>query len=503
MKLILYLCLFFLILINLYFFTYSVRHGEIHFFNDVARDFLLLREIDAKKIMLIGPRSNVSGLFHGPLWSYINYPAYLIGNGNPVVVGWFWILLAVFSLGIGFYGAKKLFGTLPALTFILLYSSNLITHINGMFHSDAPIYLTPLLFFSIVLYTKYKKIRYLALHLFILTMIIQLNVGVGIPMLILTILLTVYLIFKNKSWKHLFTFLAVPLLLSNFILFDIRHNFLLTKSAYAFSQFQRTWHPLSYDFWLRNRLETTIDLHVTQSQNVFIISFIFCLVAIATIKELNRSRKYKIVYILITYYYLGYMLLSFFNKGVILSHFVYFLIPLTTLWFASFLRRNYQLVFLPILGVAIFFNMQHALSYIHNLQTSFFEKVPWSWRSTNRVAESVIARQGKNPFGYFVFSPDAFAYGPRYAMIYHFKAAGVETYEYTKKPITYIIASPPPDNDPYMTHVWWRKNPVKITSEPVWTGTFPDGYTVEEFHLTEKEQLIPHDKTIELGIHFR
>lgn len=294
MRVIIYSLLFLLILLNLYFSTYSVRHGEIHFFNDVARDFLLLREIDSKKIMLIGPRSNASGLFHGPLWSYINYPAYRLGKGNPVVVAWFWFLLAIVSLGIGFYVAKKLFGTLSAFVFVLLYSTNLITHTNGMFHSEAPIFLTPLLYFSIVIYAKYKKIRYLLFHLFIVAMIIQLNVGVGIPILILSGLLTIYLIVKNKSWKHLFAYLLVPILLSNFIVFDLRHDFLLTKSAYAFSQFQRTWRPLPYDFWIKNRIDQTVNLQITQNSNFIINVLIFSLVTIFTIREIKTSKKYKL-----------------------------------------------------------------------------------------------------------------------------------------------------------------------------------------------------------------
>src|SRR3989344_5144927 len=135
MRSLVYAILGVLIVLNIFFASYSVRNGEIHFFNDVARDFLLFGEIDAKKIMLIGPRSNASGLFHGPLWTYINYPAYLLGGGNPVVVGWFWITLELCALALGFYGTKKLFGTLAALAFTFLYSTLFIGHINGMFHS--------------------------------------------------------------------------------------------------------------------------------------------------------------------------------------------------------------------------------------------------------------------------------------------------------------------------------------------------------------------------------
>ena len=225
-------------------------------------------------------------------------------------------------------------------------------------------------------------------------------------------------------------------------------------------------------------------------------------VLMATIREIKR-KKYKTEYLLILYFYFGYMLLTFANKGVILSHFIYLLVPLTSMWFASFLRGNYKKVFLPLLGLITFLNFQHGLGYIKNLQRSFIEKDPNSWRSLKGVAETIMAKQGKKPFGYFVFSPDAFAYGPRYAMIYHFKKPRVQAYEYSKKPITYIVAEPPPKNDPYMTHVWWRKNPLKIKTEPSWSKHFASGYTIEEFQLTQEEQLIPHDKTIELGIHFR
>ena len=106
-------------------------------------------------------------------------------------------------------------------------------------------------------------------------------------------------------------------------------------------------------------------------------------------------------------------------------------------------------------------------------------------------------------FGYFVFSPDSYAYQQRYAMIYSFKSLHAKAFEYVKKPTTYVIASPPPTNDPYMTHVWWRINEVKISSPPVLTKKFPGGYTIEKFNLSPQEQKVPFDPTIQLGISFR
>ena len=67
----------------------------------------------------------------------------------------------------------------------------------------------------------------------------------------------------------------------------------------------------------------------------------------------------------------------------------------------------------------------------------------------------------------------------------------------------YQIAQPPPANDRYMDYKWWVRVPVGISSPPVLSKKFPSGYTILEYHLSPEEQKIPHDETIELGIHFR
>ena len=216
MKKILIPVLFVLTVLNIFFAAYPLFKGDVHFFNDVARDFHLLRELHEKKIILIGPRSNASGLFHGPLWTYVNFPVFIFSNGNPVAVAWNWILLEIIALIIGYLGVKKLFGALPGWVFAYLYSYSFINHINGMFHSDTPVYLTPLLYLSAVFYAKDKKFQVLLLHLTVAIMIMQLNVGVGIPVLILSVSMSLFLILKNRNWKHLAVFSVIPLFLLNF-----------------------------------------------------------------------------------------------------------------------------------------------------------------------------------------------------------------------------------------------------------------------------------------------
>jgi len=501
MKLLIYLILLLLTVFNIFISSSLVRHGEVNFFNDVARDFLLLTEMDQKKIVLIGPRSSTNNLFHGPLWTYINYPAYVIGNGNPVVVAWFWIFLECIFLITSFYMVRKLFGTLSAFTFIVLTSVQMAFHINGVFHAEATFFFMPMLFFTICMYIKSKKNLYLVLHLLALAILIQLEVGVGIQFLMLSGPLIILFIYKHKLWRHLLTFSLIPIFLSNFIIFDSRHNLRMAKAIFSTGESLHFFIPFSS--WLENRINNTISLQLFNNAPNSILAYItFALVIVATVLLIKNKNKYKYIYLLFLFYYFGFMILSFFNKGILLFHYVYLLVPLTTLWFVSFLGNKYRILFLPLIGIVFYLNFTSAASYVASAESRMGKDYN-SWKSLERVAENIIDLQKNKEFGYFVFAPDALAYQPRYAMIYNFKKANAKAFEYVKKPITYIIAAPPPGNDPYMTHVWWRKVQVKILSEPTETKKFPSGFTIEKFNLSPEEQKVPHVKAMELGIHFR
>jgi 4-amino-4-deoxy-L-arabinose transferase-like glycosyltransferase len=106
----------------------SVLYGNITFHVDIARDFLLLQElVDKGDFSLIGPRAaGIDGLFHGPLWMYLNAPAYYVGGGNPVVVGWFWILLSIITICSIYWVGKKLYGKTEGLAAAALFFNNFL-----------------------------------------------------------------------------------------------------------------------------------------------------------------------------------------------------------------------------------------------------------------------------------------------------------------------------------------------------------------------------------------
>jgi len=125
---------YFLLIICLYALflgAWPVINGDLHFHTDIARDFLLMQEITDKKIVLIGPRADWKGLFHGPLWLYVNYPAFILSHGNPIAVGWFWIGLTIACAVAYYFIAKSLFNNVVGIIFSSLFILAMVPYMNS------------------------------------------------------------------------------------------------------------------------------------------------------------------------------------------------------------------------------------------------------------------------------------------------------------------------------------------------------------------------------------
>lgn len=137
-----------------------LRKQEISFSSDIARDFHLLREVDEKKLILIGPRSSVGGLFHGPLWIYLNYPAYKLGGGNPIVVGWGWIVLSCLFTFSCYTIIRSLFTPLAGQLAALMIAVYMSYISQSLFNPHGAMFLIPFFFIQLCAISKPKKQRF-------------------------------------------------------------------------------------------------------------------------------------------------------------------------------------------------------------------------------------------------------------------------------------------------------------------------------------------------------
>lgn len=495
---------YFLIAVSFIFCLWLPLNGELIIQTDIARDFLLLEEIVQKRIPpLIGAHSGISGIFHGPLWFYINVPFFILGRGNPAVVGFFWVLLYAVSLLILFYTGKKSFNFEIALLSTVLYAMISVQEVNNLSNPYGALILFPLFFYLFYCYTKSLKFAYLLLAIFILGLIIQFQMAFGLPILVLTlILLTVFLV-KKRRLIHFTSLLVIILTQSTSILFELRHNFLQTRSFLNYLN--------KYDGNIVNILNLNSSINqITRSLTEGLIFFtkndlylngIFFLVVLLTVVYTFRKKvlKNKSIYLLFAYFYFGYWFLILFYRDTIWMYYHWAFIPVLIILFCSTYQIISKKIFLLLFFIftGILFTQQINRFIERN---NYMSVTQASWRFIKSSAESVYNDAGGD-FGYYVVSDDQLGYQAKYAFhflekFYRNKAAG-----YQKKHITYayIVTS----SDPGFNADNYVKQRIKIQSSPIKTIKFRNGIKINKYDVVGNDLTTSSDPNLINSLIFR
>lgn len=480
--------------------SWYVLHGDIVFTSDIARDFHLFGEIAQKKIVLIGPRSS-TGLFHGPLWLYLNFPAYFIGKGNPVVVGWWWVILSFLSLIPGFLVAKKLFNTLAAYCYTLLLSLFYAFNARGLFNPHGAMFVMPIFFYFFVTYLQKEKVQYLIGMIITVGALIQFQMADGIPLAILSFTACTVKIIKTKQFAHFFSFFLLGICLGNFVLFDLRHQHILLGKVFDFLSPIQKGQQFNYLGLISNRLSLLFSSPEILRRNIGITNMLLFLITLVGMGILIKKKLFDTVYLSFIYIYFGFFLLSFLNKGQILYFYLFPLFPLIFLMFAS-LASKFKVVFGILFVLVLLANTASAYGDIQDSK-AFIGQDIYSWKFLSSAANTLYSQKDTS-FGYFVYSPDVVAYEGRYAMLYQARLhSHIEAKEFTKEDVTYLFVAPPPSNNPYMHDDWWRIHQLNIEQSPQLIKDFSNGYKVQKVVLTQDAIHIPFDPNLNPGISFR
>lgn len=484
--------------------------GEIHFHTDIARDFLLFDEIAKKKIVLIGPRaSGLQGFFHGPLWLYLNMPFYILGHGNPVIVGWGWIVLTVIFLYITYLLSKNHLSKKTSISIIILFLAIFARHIKGLYNPYGALFLVIPFIFSLFSYLESGKEKYLFLSFFILGAMIQFQIAVAIPLLIASLPLVFYFIFKKKVFIHIRSILSILVFISSYIVFDLRHKFQLLSSILKYVTGKTNVIPLDTKIVIKQRLSLmSTRLVLFQNKTINFMIFIIILFTVFYILILNKKgkklQKNERLFVLGVYFYISFYIISIVHKGWLLGH--YYLpilaIPIMLTGVGSNIQKVRKIYKMFLLLSLIYWTVAN-INYNKNIK-KIIGTSENSWIYQSKVAKTVFEQKDKE-FGFFIFSPDILAYQSKAAMNYYInKNPNIKVAIYQKRPITYLIIAPPPPNQPWLNEKGWKKLKVKLVKQSEWTKTIPPvGYKVEKYLLTKEDLKISPDPNINDWVYFR
>lgn len=207
--------------------------NEVTFGYEQARDAMAAQELFAgKKFTLIGPTTEIEGLFHGPIYYYfIGLPYHLFGK-NPASVSLTHLLANLLSLPIIFWVGKKLFNPRVGIIAAFLYAISFEVASYSLWLSN-PSPGLPLIILTYYLFYLglTEKEKYLPWACFLLGLTVQWDLI--IVMQLIPILVFAWLIKKKLSLKEIFVSgLAFLAPLSTYPLFEVRHDFLMTRKFF-------------------------------------------------------------------------------------------------------------------------------------------------------------------------------------------------------------------------------------------------------------------------------
>lgn len=479
-----------IIIYNLYQSAAHLLNKDLLFHTDIARDFLLMEQlVFDRKLMMIGPRAGgISGVFYSPLWYYINAPFFAIGKGNPLVVGYFWLILIITCLVTTFIIVKKLFGDTTAFLVITIYSFELIQYSRGFTLGFGSILLSPILFYLINLFVAKKNYKILLLAVLVDGFIICFQPAFGIITTFTTLLLIVFFSYRDKNWKYLTAVSVLVLPLSTYIIFEVRHKF-LQSNAFVHYLINPPNQEYSLIGILQNRIEQFLGRINLAENTAFPYTLLFLVIYVVPlffiIKGRNKQSK-EYTFLRIFYFYFAvFWLITFLFKGIIWDYYHMGFLPILITIFVLLHKLIHKYLFYTVYFGLLLYLLLHFWNLGIIWNKSFADKNSSSWKLNRNVAEYIFA-DSSTDFGYFVFSPDQFGYSIKYAINY-FGRTHIDKKGYLCKKMenTYLIYEPyKNDANEYK---YWKNKRLHVYDEPISSNQI--GQILVEKYLLEGKSL--------------
>lgn len=478
--------------------SWSVRHGDMVFNADIGRDFLLFHELDSDPIMLIGPRADYKGLFHGPAWLYVNYPAYVVGHGNPIAVATWWIVLTLLFAGVNYWIASKVFDKTSAVVFAAIFTVSTMHYVNQFYNPTGAMFIAPLLVFCAYIYSQTRRVSWLAVHLFLAGMMLQFQLAAGIPVLIMSTMAMLWLIVRRKDYKHVIAFLILLVPLSTFILFEIKFGFSQFNAVLNHFNGTETFYSLSFEDKLADRYGRIVGpgLGFFAGKYGHYNKMVALFIGASLAYVIHRKKVLKSdlsIYWWGLYFYVGFYVLSFIHNGSVLLHYYLPFMFIPVMLFSSLHRWVDKRIFFAVVVLVLVINILH-LSDEQKEYQSLLGTHFTSWISLQEAMKPVKEAAQDGVVGVWVYAPDAYAYAPKYAALYTQRNSPDGNVRINEKlDTTYLLYEPVPKDFPWLNGRYWKSDLLGIASAPVGTQTFKSGYKLEKYKLSDEDKKSPVD----------
>lgn len=476
------LVLYLIILVGSFLRLQGVFTNSFAFTYDVGRDMLSLWNIVYNhKIILIGATTGLPGVFYGPWWYYLLAPFFIIFSGNPQGIALTMSFIGILTIIFGFIFGKRLGGNFLGLSLAAVISvSPVMVSLSAQIWNPnvAPLFVVLILLILNELHKKDKSKYYFLLGL-LLAFNIDLEIVFGLLLSIGIILSIIFTLKRKISIKSIFYFaLGGLIIFAPRIFFELRHQFLMTKSFISFFSGGNSSYDVSTILnTFISRLNILFDQFSSTlaAENKFIGLFILLFISFTLLFLYRKAdvliKKFISTSILVIFVFL---LGTIFFSHDIWPHYLVGLPVFYILLFSLSLylvyrkiSNNFISVLILLIVVVINFN---PVNIIQNLTRPLWEGDASVYRNQIAVVDYVYKEAKGKGFKYVVYTPPLYDYTYQYLFMWY----GPKTYHYSpavQSNLAYFILEPdlqyPSRLSDWLTD---RKNDGKITKSETIKG---------------------------------
>lgn len=401
-----FLCALFIIAFILRFYLLP---ENLFFGPEQGIDFNVIKNIVVSHdLTLIGAKTDVSGIFHGPIYYYLATAPFFISKGDPLVILAFFIVLNSLTVFFIFLLGKELFnkqvGMFSAILFTVSYGS--IVYARWLSSHPLTIPLSCLFFISIYKFLQGKKIFLLFASLFF-ALIGQaefLNfLFFGMILVFLMITFKDVFLKQNKLFLLLYFSCLVIFSGSNYFIFDLRHNYIISKSFMELIGRNSGY----YVTWERSILENTAALIRVFTSSVAPFNAALSLIILFTgtyffIKLIRLGNKYALSVLI--WLFLPFVLLIFLRHDFLEQFFVG-IVP-ASIVFTSVtiekIRQKNKYIGITLLLLIVIMNISGWISNIPENRNIFFQstQLRLKFSDQKKVLDTIYKEANGKPFSF-------------------------------------------------------------------------------------------------------
>ncbi len=472
-----------------YFRLMPILNHAVPYTYDQGRDFLKAMEmVENKRPTFIGPTTGIMGVFHGAWWYYVLLVPNLLFKGEPI--GFYYFMFAISIIGnVGFFiFLKKKFNDLTALLFLAVVAVSPYFIPLGFTASNnivVPYLLIALIAVTVTMFEKEKKPSLYFLLGLTLTFILEFEVAFGlfiVPTYLLTTLLFKELrkgIYNLKSLFLLGSGLIIPLLPR--ILFELKNNFLQTKTVLGFLSQPKLHNPKPLHLVFGDRINLFLDYikGIAYDHSTFIAIALAAFTIGALILYRKNNRMKPVTMFLSALIVLLFAVSLFYKDNFWFNYYEgiqYIFLTLFLIAFSLLMKRR-PYVSYAILGFFVIVN----LFAVYKDVVSVKNKQLIGLAEAEAVFDHIHAETGKNDYCLRIYTPPVIPHTYVYLMNRGAKVEGykISTYNFRNNECYFIVES-----EPYAFRIKkWREDNTPpeavIKSKKVLT----DNVTVEKWVL--------------------